>query len=169
MQPKQKKCRMCPRMFTPYDSMQVCCSYPCEKKRLAEKNPKKYAPKPSQPAERVAAKKRTKQRDGYRCMLYWVARHNKHTSSMDSHHIIYLSEGGTDDDWNLITLCSYCHHHVVHRDKGWQPRLLRIVGGLNWYENIDKESLSEAVLKKLNYCRAILEENDTSSDNIVLL
>ena len=160
---------MCPNLFTPYDSMQVCCSFTCERMRLAEKQTKKKAPKPSQPSERIQAKKRTKARDSYRCMLYGLVNHNRHVSSMDSHHIIYLSEGGTDDDWNLITLCSYCHHHVVHADKRWQARLLRIVGGLNWFENINKEKLPLAVVAKLNYCYKILAENDTRSDNIVLL
>lgn len=158
--------KSCGKEFHPFDTIQKYCSYVCYNRNHGKKVTKKQK---SQPSERIQAKRRTKARDSYRCMLYGVVHHGRHESTMDSHHIIYLSEGGVDEDWNLITLCSYCHHHVAHRDKAWQPRLLRIVGGLNWYENIDKSNLSQGVLRKLEYCRKILAENDTRSDNIVLL
>ncbi|MDQ7825458.1 MAG: HNH endonuclease signature motif containing protein [Candidatus Eremiobacteraeota bacterium] len=30
------------------------------------------------------------------------------------HHIIRRSQGGTDDEWNLIVLCEACHLHLLH-------------------------------------------------------
>lgn len=33
------------------------------------------------------------------------------------HHIILKSQGGTDDLWNLITLCMTCHNQA-HNGKG---------------------------------------------------
>lgn len=36
------------------------------------------------------------------------------TTTIEIHHIIPVSAGGSDDDTNLVTLCSECHK-VVHR------------------------------------------------------
>lgn len=30
----------------------------------------------------------------------------------ESHHVVLRSRGGSDDETNLITACSYCHHQV---------------------------------------------------------
>lgn len=46
-------------------------------------------------------------RDGYTCQLCG----RKHTR-LEVHHIIYRSQGGTDDEDNLITLCEDCHDKV---------------------------------------------------------
>lgn len=35
-------------------------------------------------------------------------------SSLEVHHIVYRSQGGTDDPSNLITLCKTCHK-AVHK------------------------------------------------------
>jgi 5-methylcytosine-specific restriction endonuclease McrA len=47
------------------------------------------------------------QRDGWRC------RHCSDRNALHPHHIDYKSHGGTDDLWNLLTLCTQCHraHH----------------------------------------------------------
>lgn len=42
-------------------------------------------------------------RDGYRCALCDSVR------SLQVHHVMKRSQGGTDDPMNLITLCMYCH------------------------------------------------------------
>lgn len=43
-------------------------------------------------------------RDGYACQIC----SKKHTR-LEVHHIIFRSQGGTDDEDNLITLCEDCH------------------------------------------------------------
>ena len=46
-------------------------------------------------------------RDGYTCQICG----EKHTK-LEVHHIIFRSQGGTDDENNLITLCKNCHSDV---------------------------------------------------------
>jgi 5-methylcytosine-specific restriction endonuclease McrA len=48
-------------------------------------------------------------RDGWRCRSCG-SRNNLHV-----HHIIFRSQQGPDEMWNLITLCSSCHDGV-HKD-----------------------------------------------------
>ncbi|MDQ7827189.1 MAG: HNH endonuclease signature motif containing protein [Candidatus Eremiobacteraeota bacterium] len=49
-------------------------------------------------------------RDRFRCQAPGCrCRRNLHV-----HHIIRRSQGGTDDPWNLITLCEACHLHLLH-------------------------------------------------------
>ncbi|MDQ7826440.1 MAG: HNH endonuclease signature motif containing protein [Candidatus Eremiobacteraeota bacterium] len=49
-------------------------------------------------------------RDRFRCQSPGCrCRRNLHV-----HHIIRRSQGGTDDPWNLITLCEACHLHLLH-------------------------------------------------------
>ena len=45
-------------------------------------------------------------RDGYKCQ-YCKGKHKD--SKLEVHHIIFRSEGGSDEDENLITLCHTCH------------------------------------------------------------
>ena len=40
------------------------------------------------------------------------------------HHIIYRSQMGTNDERNLIRLCSDCHRRVHSNKKVWQKKLL---------------------------------------------
>ena len=52
-------------------------------------------------------------RDGYECQYC----HGKTGDTrLEVHHIKYRNRGGTDDLWNLITLCSVCHDDV-HDDR----------------------------------------------------
>ena len=46
-------------------------------------------------------------RDNYTCQICG----KKHTR-LEVHHIIYRSQGGTDDENNLITLCEDCHKDI---------------------------------------------------------
>jgi len=48
-------------------------------------------------------------RDGYRCALC------DSSQGLQIHHVIPRGQGGTDEEQNLITLCSYCHSHVHGR------------------------------------------------------
>ena len=47
------------------------------------------------------------ERDGWKCA------HCNERGSLHPHHLIYRSQGGPDELWNLITLCAQCHraHH----------------------------------------------------------
>lgn len=50
-------------------------------------------------------------RDRYICQCY----KGKHKGSkLEVHHIIFRSQGGSDKEDNLITLCSTCHYNVHH-------------------------------------------------------
>ena len=46
-------------------------------------------------------------RDSYTCQCC-----GKKNTRLEVHHIIYRSQGGTDDEINLITLCEDCHNKV---------------------------------------------------------
>lgn len=48
-------------------------------------------------------------RDGWKCRSCFM-RNNLHV-----HHIIFRSQQGPDEEWNLITLCNSCHDGV-HKD-----------------------------------------------------
>jgi 5-methylcytosine-specific restriction endonuclease McrA len=48
-------------------------------------------------------------RDGWRC------RSCRSRNSLHCHHIIFRSQQGPDEAWNLVTLCSSCHDGV-HKD-----------------------------------------------------
>jgi hypothetical protein len=172
---KTKKCALCKTEFVLYRSIDKYCSLKCamaaeKQKTHKQRNGRIYrkALQTKEPVRRVKAKARTKKRDLYKCMLAGVIPH-KCSPFLDSHHILYLSEGGVDEDWNLITLCRYAHHEIAHRHKDLQWRLLSLVGGDKWYEKIDRASLPENVKKKLDYLQKITEENSRENDNIVLL
>lgn len=61
-------------------------------------------------------------RDRYRC------RYCAGTSFLHLHHIIYRSQGGIHEPWNLITLCEE-HHSLMHSDKRrWMP----VLQGVNY-------------------------------------
>jgi 5-methylcytosine-specific restriction endonuclease McrA len=48
-------------------------------------------------------------RDGYKCRSCGLR------SNLHVHHIIFRSQQGPDEMWNLLTLCSACHDGV-HKD-----------------------------------------------------
>ncbi len=47
------------------------------------------------------------------------------TNWLEIHHIVYRSEGGSNDERNLIRLCKNCHIMVHSNKKKWQPFLLK--------------------------------------------
>jgi hypothetical protein len=55
------------------------------------------------------ARKKALKRDGYRC--YYCGCKER----LQVHHIRPVLSGGTNDQWNLVTLCSDCHRSD-HRD-----------------------------------------------------
>ncbi|MDQ7825155.1 MAG: HNH endonuclease signature motif containing protein [Candidatus Eremiobacteraeota bacterium] len=60
--------------------------------------------------QKAAHHHRILKRDRFRCQSPGCrCRRNLHV-----HHLIRRSQGGTDDPWNLITLCEACHLHLIH-------------------------------------------------------
>jgi 5-methylcytosine-specific restriction endonuclease McrA len=58
--------------------------------------------------EYQALLQRVLNRDGWRCRYpHCQLRNNLHC-----HHVQFRSEGGPDESWNLLTLCSFCHDEV---------------------------------------------------------
>jgi hypothetical protein len=37
------------------------------------------------------------------------------TDDLQHHHLVIRAEGGSDEDWNLITLCASCHAKLHER------------------------------------------------------
>jgi hypothetical protein len=50
------------------------------------------------------------ERDNWLCQVPWCSRAAAHV-----HHIVFRSAGGTDDPWNLVSLCAAHHLHGVHK------------------------------------------------------
>jgi 5-methylcytosine-specific restriction protein A len=53
-------------------------------------------------------------RDGYRCTFMDGSDRCETTDDLEVHHILEVQFGGTDDDWNLRTLCA-THHKLSHK------------------------------------------------------
>jgi hypothetical protein len=67
------------------------------------------------------------ERDGWRCRNPRCGMRN----NLHVHHIIFRSELGPDESWNLVTLCSDCHD-AVHAYKlfiGVGPDCMVGIGG----------------------------------------
>jgi 5-methylcytosine-specific restriction endonuclease McrA len=47
----------------------------------------------------------------------WKCRHCGNRQTLDPHHVIYRSAGGSDEMSNLLTLCRHCHIDGVHGGK----------------------------------------------------
>jgi len=78
----------------------------------------------SLPAERSAPQRRAIERDRH-CQVPGCSRPAGH-----AHHIIPRSQGGPDEDWNLVGLCPAHHLHGVHR--GWVRVRGRAPDALVW-------------------------------------
>jgi 5-methylcytosine-specific restriction endonuclease McrA len=65
--------------------------------------PLKVIPLRLNPEEYLSLCKRIMQRDGWRCQECgsWL--------NLEVHHQVFRSQGGTDEEHNLITLCTRCH------------------------------------------------------------
>ena len=50
--------------------------------------------------------RRVLDRDGWKC------RHCGYRQNLGCHHIVFRSEMGVDESWNLIALCNECHDKV---------------------------------------------------------
>lgn len=70
----------------------------------------------------VELRRRIRRRDLNRC------RYCGTSFDLAVHHIIYRSQGGPDDEHNLITLCMACHE-LIHSDK---DRFMPLCLGYIW-------------------------------------
>ncbi|MDQ7824649.1 MAG: HNH endonuclease signature motif containing protein [Candidatus Eremiobacteraeota bacterium] len=94
--------------------------------------------------QKAAHHHRILKRDRFRCQSPGCrCRRNLHI-----HHIIRRSQGGTDDPWNLITLCEACHLHLLHG-----LRTLTIMGRAPFGITVIFGSLSEGEIPFLVYQR----------------
>ena len=101
------------------------CSESCFNARWSQKSHRKPTPPrpPTTPKDPIPSltRGRVLSRDAY-CCRFCNARYSLHL-----HHIYYRSQGGSNDEQNLITLCTSCHA-VVHSNKPrYQPLLLGVI------------------------------------------
>lgn len=88
----------------------------------------------------AATRDRVLARDGFRCRICFTQR------GLHVHHINYKSQGGSNEEHNLITLCVRCHVPVVHANKRfWQPRLRAYIW--RYYVESRKDRISESYMK----------------------
>jgi len=59
--------------------------------------------------ERRTLQRRILERDGWRCQVPGCSR-----AAVHAHHIVLRSQGGTDDEWNLVSLCAAHHLRGIH-------------------------------------------------------
>ena len=62
-----------------------------------------------QDPKRIPTEEKILLRDGYRCMVPVCSS----MRNLEAHHVEFLSAGGSDEDWNKVTLC-HGHHRMVH-------------------------------------------------------
>jgi 5-methylcytosine-specific restriction endonuclease McrA len=76
-------------------------------------------------AHRIRREHRIIERDGWRCTIpVCSSRQNLHV-----HHVKFRSRGGSDEEWNLTTLCIPHHQHAVH---GLEAGRVRVIGRAPW-------------------------------------
>lgn len=59
-------------------------------------------------AEYAALCRKVLERDGWKCQNPRCG----YRESLHVHHIIYRSQQGKDESWNLITVCNQCHDRI---------------------------------------------------------
>ena len=82
--------------------------------------------------------RRIRARDRHCCQVPGCSRRAVH-----AHHIIPRSQGGTDDDWNLVSLCAAHHLNGIHGGR------IRVTGRapdeLVWEFELRRSSAATAV------------------------
>ena len=66
------------------------------------------------PGDWADVARRIRRRDGYKCMVCSAT-----DTTLDVHHIVYLSHHGTNQQSNLVTLCRKCHETEHKRVFDW--------------------------------------------------
>src|SRR6185436_6153633 len=62
--------------------------------------------------ERMTKRNRVFARDRHRCLVQGCSR-----AAVHGHHIEFASQGGSDDDWNKISLCAAHHLFGIHEGR----------------------------------------------------
>lgn len=81
-------------------------------------------------------RKQVYKRDGYRCALC------DSTRGLHCHHVVKRSQGGPNEEWNLITLCTICHATLHGQRPLW--------AGMTVAELRDPEELEQAAIEYLS-------------------
>lgn len=81
-------------------------------------------------------------RDNYTCQQC-----KKNNVTLNVHHIVYRSQGGSDDESNLVTLCEDCHHKL-------HQGMIKLKKSIN---NGKKKTLKDAT--QMNYLKCLLMEH----------
>ena len=125
-------------------------------------------------------------RDKYTCQ-YCKGRHKD--SRLEVHHIVYRSQGGSDDESNLITLCHTCHtllhdgllkeseaklqgkvkgslHHATHMSIIRSQLLKRYPNAIETYGFVTKENRNHMHLPKDHYIDACVIASGGESFNL---
>ncbi len=123
------KCSMCkgyypqPTFFYS-NSLQRFCTEKCWVEYRQRKTPSRTQVKAKKAARRNAAPKipveiriRIKQRDKFCCR--WCGK-----PGQEVHHVAYRSEGGSNEDSNLLYLCMTCHARAHSSKEAYKPLLL---------------------------------------------
>jgi 5-methylcytosine-specific restriction protein A len=111
------------------------CSFPgcphltngrfCEEhQRQENKRYEKYDRSPEMKKRYGIAWKRVRDRHIAQHPLCEVCKRNGNlTPAEEVHHIVPLSQGGTHDDSNLMSLCKSCHSEITAKEGGrWTPK-----------------------------------------------
>lgn len=111
------------------------CSFPdcpkltdgrfCEEHQKQEnKRYEKYDRSPEMKKRYGRAWKRVRDRHIAQHPLCEVCKRNGNlTPAEEVHHIVPLSQGGTHDDSNLMSLCKSCHSEITAKEGGrWTPK-----------------------------------------------
>jgi 5-methylcytosine-specific restriction protein A len=81
------------------------------------------------------------QRDRFVCQP--CKREGRITEAREVDHMVPLAKGGTDDESNLQSICSQCHHVKSIRDHGGTP--VQAVGADGWPLNTRNECSTEMI------------------------
>ena len=111
------------------------CSFPgcphltngrfCEEhQRQENKRYEKYDRSPEMKKRYGIAWKRVRDRHIAQHPLCEVCKRNGNlTPAEEVHHIVPLSQGGTHDDSNIMSLCKSCHSEITAKEGGrWTPK-----------------------------------------------
>lgn len=81
-------------------------------------------------------RKQVYRRDGWRCALC------DSTRGLHCHHVVKRSQGGPNEEWNLITLCTICHATIHGQRPVWM--------GMTVDELRDPKELEQAAIEYLS-------------------
>lgn len=90
------------------------CTVECRKAKPIKKPKAKKVP--------LEVRDEVRARDKGRC------RYCGTTQGIQGHHILYRSQQGPDEAWNLISLCEPCHRFMHDNKRRWQ----KVLQMANW-------------------------------------